>query len=90
MAGTTLVVASYSLLNPVLAVRLQQSGASALAIGLMATLPFVSVAVLVPFVTTVFRKVGVGQSYRIGLFLELIACLGYLSPMTTACGVYSA
>ena len=34
MLGTTLVVSSYSLLNPVLAVRLQTAGASNLAVGL--------------------------------------------------------
>jgi MFS family permease len=78
MLGTALVVSSYSLLNPVLAVRLQTGGASNTAIGLMAMLPFLSVALLVPVVSRVFAAVGVGQAYRIGLLLELIACLGYL------------
>ena len=78
MLGTTLVVLSYSLLNPVLAVRLQTAGVSNTAIGLMATLPFVAVAVLVPVVPHVFGRIGVGQAYRLGLLLELIACLGYL------------
>ncbi|MCC7544254.1 MAG: hypothetical protein IT506_02040 [Aquabacterium sp.] len=50
MLGTTLVVLSYSLLNPVLAVRLQTSGASSTAIGLIAMLPFVSIVLLVPTV----------------------------------------
>lgn len=78
MAGTTLVVFSYSLLNPVLAVRLQTSGASSTAIGLFAMLPFISVAVLVPLVPRVFARVGVGHAYRAGLLLEILACLGYL------------
>lgn len=78
MLGTTLVVLSYSLLNPVLAVRLQTAGASNTAIGLFATLPFISVALLVPAVPWVFARIGVGQAYRLGLALELIACLGYL------------
>ena len=78
MVGTALVVLSFSLLNPVLAVRLQTSGASSTAIGLFATLPFISIALLVPVVPWVFARVGVGVAYRIGLALELLACLGYL------------
>jgi MFS family permease len=78
MLGTTLVVLSYSLLNPVLAVRLQTSGASSTAIGLIAMLPFVSIVLLVPAVPRLFARIGVGQAYRLGLTLELIASLGYL------------
>ncbi|HEX5373804.1 MAG TPA: MFS transporter [Aquabacterium sp.] len=78
MLGTTLVVLSYSLLNPVLAVRLQQAGASSTAIGIVAMLPFVAVALLVPIVPALFARIGVGQAYRLGLALELVACLGYL------------
>lgn len=78
MLGTTCVVLSFSLLNPVLAVRLQTGGASSTAIGLFATLPFLSVAALVPLVPRLFARIGVGHAYRIGLTLELIACLGYL------------
>ncbi len=78
MLGTTLVVLSFSLLNPVLAVRLQTSGVSSTAIGLFATLPFISVALLVPLVPRVFARVGVGQAYRVGLLLEVLASLGYL------------
>lgn len=78
MAATTLVVLSFSLLNPVLAVRLQTAGASSTAIGLFATLPFVAIAALVPLVPGLFRRIGVGRAYRLGLVLELLACLGYL------------
>lgn len=78
MLGTTLVVLSYSLLNPVLAVRLQTSGASSTAIGVVAMLPFISVAALVPLVPRLFARVGVGQAYRAGLILELLSCLGYM------------
>jgi len=78
MLGTALVVFSFSLLNPVLAVRLQTSGASATAIGLFATLPFISVAGLVPVVPRLFARLGVGQAYRLGLLLEVLASLGYL------------
>ena len=78
MLGTMLVVFSFSLLNPVLAVRLQTSGASATAIGLFATLPFVSVAGLVPLVPKLFARLGVGRAYQLGLLLEVLASLGYL------------
>lgn len=78
MLGTACVVLSFSLLNPVLAVRLQTTGASNTAIGLFATLPFLSVVLLVPLVPRLFGWLGVGQAYRLGLLLELIACLGYL------------
>jgi MFS family permease len=78
MLGTTLVVLSFSLLNPVLAVRLQTGGASSTAIGLFAMLPFLSVAGLVPVVPQLFARIGVGQAYRAGLLLELVSCLGYL------------
>lgn len=78
MMGTALVVLSFSLLNPVLAVRLQTAGVSSTAIGSFAMLSFVSVALLIPVVPHLFAKVGVGRAYRLGLGLELIACLGYL------------
>ncbi len=78
MLGTTLVVLSYSLLNPVLAVRLQTAGASSTAIGAFAMLSFISIAALVPVVPWVFARVGVGQAYRLGLLLEVIASLGYM------------
>jgi MFS family permease len=78
MFGTALVVLSYSLLNPVLAVRLQTSGASNTAIGVIAMLPFISVAALVPMAPRLFARIGVGRAYRIGLLLEIVSCMGYL------------
>ncbi|RZI85444.1 MAG: MFS transporter [Rubrivivax sp.] len=78
MFGTGLVVLSYSLLNPVLAVRLQTAGVSATAIGGFAMLTFMSVALLVPVVPQVFARIGVGRAYRLGLLMEIIACAGYL------------
>jgi MFS family permease len=78
MIGTAMVVLSYSLLNPVLAVRLQTAGVSATAIGGFAMLSFISVALLVPVVPHVFARIGVGRAYRIGLGMELLSCLGYL------------
>ncbi|MBP7132021.1 MAG: MFS transporter [Aquabacterium sp.] len=78
MLSTALVVLAFSLLSPVLAVRLQTAGVSGTAIGTFAMLSFLSVALLIPVVPHVFARIGVGQAYRLGLALELIACLGYL------------
>ena len=75
--ATTLVVLSFSMLNPVLAVRLQTAGASASAIGLFAMLPFLSVALMVPLMPAVFDRFGVARAYRWGLALEALATLGY-------------
>ena len=49
--ATTLMVLSFSMLQPVLAVRLQTSGVSASAIGVLAMLPFLTVALMVPQLT---------------------------------------
>jgi len=76
--STTLVVLSYSLLSPVLAVRLQTMGASTTAIGAFAMMPFISVALLVPLAPRLFTWLGVGLAYRLGLALELLAYLGFL------------
>src|SRR3990167_6013298 len=65
--GTALVVLSFSLLNPVLAVRLQTAGVSNTAIGGFAMLSFLSVALLIPVVPHLFAKVGGGRAYRLGL-----------------------
>ncbi len=76
-AATTLVVLAFGMLSPVLAVRLQQAGVSASAIGVFAMLPFASVTLLIPLMPRVFAAIGVGRAYRIGLLLEFAATLGY-------------
>ncbi len=78
-ASTTLVVLSFSMLNPVLAVRLQALGVSATAIGMFAMLPFLSVALMVPLMPWVFDRIGVARAYRLGLALQALATLGYAS-----------
>lgn len=75
--ATVLVVGAFGMLNPVLAVRLQQSGHSAAAIGLFAMLPFVGVALMVPLMPWVFARIGLVRAYRLGLALEALATLGY-------------
>lgn len=76
-AATTLMVLSFSMLTPVLAVRLQTSGVSASAIGVLATLPFLTIAVMVPLMPWAFARLGVARAYRFGLGLEAAATLGY-------------
>jgi MFS family permease len=78
-AATTLVVLSFSMLNPVLAVRLQALGESSSRIGFFATLPFLCVALMVPAMPWVFARVGVSRAYRAGLVLQAVATLGYAS-----------
>ena len=68
--ATTLMVLSFSLITPVLAVRLQTAGESASAIGLFAMLPFLSIALMVPLMPWVFDRLGVVAAYRCGLVLE--------------------
>lgn len=75
--ATVLVVAAFGMLNPVLAVRLQTAGHSASEIGLFASLPFFSIALMVPLMPRIFRALGEMRSYRLGLALEALATLGY-------------
>jgi MFS family permease len=75
--ATTLVVLSFSMLGPVLAVRLQTAGVSTAAIGAFAMLTFLSVALMVPLMPRVFARIGVARAYRLGLLLEMLATLGY-------------
>lgn len=76
-ASTTLTVLAFSLLNPVLAVRLQSEGTSASAIGFLMMLPFLTVAVLVPWMPWLFQRCGgVAQALRLGLLVEVASALG--------------
>lgn len=76
-AATTVVVLAFSMLNPVLAVRLSQAGQPATLIGLFAALPFVAVALCVPAMPRVFERLGVARAYRLGIALEALGTLGY-------------
>ena len=78
-AATVLVVGSFALLGPVLAVRLQAAGASATAIGVYAMLPFASIALVLPWMPRLLHAVGVVRAYRWGLAIEAIATFGYLA-----------
>lgn len=75
--ATTVLVATFAMLNPVLAVHLQMAGLSASAIGIYAMLPFLSIALMVPLMPRLFARIGVPRAYRLGVLLEIISMLGY-------------
>ena len=76
-AATSLVVLAFSMLNPVLAVRLQTAGVPTAAIGVFAMLQFASIVLTVPWMPRVFDLLGVARAYRLGLGLQMSATLGY-------------
>ncbi len=75
--ATTLVVTSFSMFSPLLAVQLYQRGFSTTAIGAFAMIPFACVAVLIPFMPRAFARFGLGPCYVAGLVLETVCTLGY-------------
>jgi MFS family permease len=76
-AATTLVVASFSMFGPVLAVLLQQRGHGAAAVGAFAMIPFACVALLIPLMPRIFARFGIARCYFAGMVLETICTLGY-------------
>jgi MFS family permease len=76
-ASTTLVVSSFAMFGPVLAVLLQQRGYSTTLIGAFAMIPFACVAMLIPVMPRVFARYGMGRCYLLGLVLETTGTLGY-------------
>jgi MFS family permease len=76
-AATALVVLAFSTVLPLLAVTLQRQGVSASAIGVFAALPFVTVALVLPWLPQVFARIGAARAYRLGLVLEGLCTLGY-------------
>ena len=77
VGATALIVLGFSTVQPLLAVLLQQRGASAGAIGLFATLPFLTIALMLPLLPAAFARLGVARAYRGGLMLQIAAVLGY-------------
>lgn len=77
-ASTTLVVTSFAMFGPILAILLQQYGYSTTLIGAFAMIPFACVAVLIPFMPGVFARFGMGRCYLLGLVLETMGTLGYI------------
>jgi MFS family permease len=77
-AATTLVVTSFSMFGPVLAVLLQQRGMGTAAIGAFAMIPFACVALLIPIMPRIFARFGIGRVYLWGMALESVCTLGYI------------
>ncbi len=78
-AATTLVVTSFSMFGPVLAVLLQQRGMGTAAIGAFAMIPFACVALLIPVMPRIFARFGIGRVYLLGMALETVCTLGYIA-----------
>ncbi len=77
-AATTLVVTSFSMFGPVLAVLLQQRGMGTAAVGAFAMIPFACVALLIPVMPRIFARFGIGRIYLLGMVLESLCTLGYI------------
>ena len=77
-AATTLVVTSFSMFGPVLAVLLQQRGMGTAAVGAFAMIPFACVALLIPVMPRIFARFGIGRVYLLGMALESVCTLGYI------------
>jgi MFS family permease len=78
-AATTLVVTSFSMFGPVLAVLLQQRGMGTTAVGAFAMIPFACIALLIPVMPRVFARFGIGRVYLLGMALESVCTLGYIA-----------
>jgi MFS family permease len=78
-AATTLVVTSFSMFGPVLAVLLQQRGFGTAAVGAFAMIPFACVALLIPIMPRIFARFGIGRVYLWGMALESVCTLGYIA-----------
>jgi MFS family permease len=78
-AATTLVVTSFSMFGPVLAVLLQQRGVGTAAVGAFAMIPFACVAALIPIMPRFFARFGIGRVYLLGMVLESVCTLGYIA-----------
>ena len=77
--ATTLVVTSFSMFGPVLAVLLQQRGFGTAAVGAFAMIPFACVALLIPVMPRIFARFGIGRVYLLGMALESVCTLGYIA-----------
>jgi MFS family permease len=78
-AATTLVVTSFSMFGPVLAVLLQQNGMGVANVGAFAMIPFACIALLIPVMPHIFARFGIGRVYLLGMVLESVCTLGYIA-----------
>lgn len=75
--ATGLLVMSFSLYAPVLAVMLQQRGHGPVVVGAFAMIGFSTIAVLIPFMPKILAYFGELRAYRIGMALFLLSTLVY-------------
>ena len=80
-AATTLVVTSFSMFGPVLAVLLHQRGMGTAAVGAFAMIPFACIALLIPVMPRIFARFGIGRVYLAGMALESVCTIGYFAFM---------
>lgn len=76
-AATTLIVGSFAMSAPVLAVLLQQRGHGTALVGAFSMLPFLMVGLLIPLVPRVLARWGTLRTYRGGAALQLAGMLVY-------------
>ncbi|WBY03607.1 MFS transporter [Ramlibacter tataouinensis] len=76
-AATSLIMLAFAMTAPVLAVSLQQAGASPAEVGLFAMVPFAMVGLLIPLVPRVIARWGVVRTYRAGCALDLVGAALY-------------
>ena len=76
-ASTTLVVLSFGMFGPVLAVLLQQRGYGTAAVGAFAMIAFACVAIIMPFMPRLVSRFGLRRCYIVGMFMETAGTLGY-------------
>lgn len=76
-AATALIVMSFSMAAPVLAVLLQRAGHGPALIGAFSMLPFLCIGLMIPLVPRVIARYGVVRTYRGGALLELVGIGGY-------------
>jgi MFS family permease len=76
-AATALIVTSFAMTGPVLAVLLQQGGHGTTVIGTFSMLPFLMIGLLIPVMPRILAHWGTLRTYRTGAVLQLLAMLGY-------------
>jgi MFS family permease len=76
-AATTLIVAAFAMIGPVLAVLLQRSGHGTTFIGAFSMLPFLMVGTLIPVMPRLLARWGTLRTYRTGAALQFAGVLGF-------------
>lgn len=77
--AVVLLVAAFSLINPLMAIRLQAQGLGPRAIGLWLMLPFLGVALALPLLPALYARHGLARMLRLGLVAEALATATYLA-----------